>query len=211
MHHHPPPPRGSVRITRWEAVWRAGKFFMWSSKFRTNHREVDFYLHTFPRSNCIMRPFSKWCWPEFKANPVQRKSDFIFTKCDHAKVILVSTAPFEILEKTSFWIPKDTFQSIKKDFTPLVLWRAPISVFQVGAACESEFYSKCRSFCLPTTTVIHSKSFELPSAESQCVFYISKSIIVCIECSTLKRLMCHFQTTTDKHFVHLEIWQEVAN
>lgn len=119
-------PRGSVCITRWEVAWRAGKFFMLSSKFRTNHREADFYLHTFPRSNCVMRPFSKWA--EFKANPVQRKSDLIFTsKCDHAKVILVSTTPFAMLKKASFWIPKDTFQSIKKDFTPLVLWQPPIS------------------------------------------------------------------------------------
>lgn len=73
-------PRGSVCITRWEVAWRAGKFFMLSSKFRTNHREADFYLHTFPRSNCVMRPFSKWCQAEFKANPVQRKSDLIFTQ-----------------------------------------------------------------------------------------------------------------------------------
>lgn len=127
-------PRGSVCITRWEVARREqGKFFMLSSKFRTNHGEADFYLHTFPPSNCAMRPFSlNGAWAEFKANPVQRKSDLIFTvksKCDHAKVILVSTTPFEMLKKASFRIPKDTFQSIKKDFTPLVLWLPPISFF----------------------------------------------------------------------------------
>lgn len=65
---------------------------MLSSKFRRNHGDVDFYLHTFARSNCAMRPFSKRCRPEFKATPVQRESDFHFhfgrdSNFDHAKVI----------------------------------------------------------------------------------------------------------------------------
>lgn len=127
-------PRGSVCITRWEVAWRAGKFFMFSSKFWTNHREADFYLHTFPRSNCVMRPFSKWCPGRVQSESCSKEIWFNFhsvkSKCDHAKVILVSTTPFEMLKKASFWIPKDTFQSIKKDFTLLVLWQPPISSFR---------------------------------------------------------------------------------
>lgn len=107
------------------------KFFMLSSKFRTNHGEADFYLHTFPRSNCVMRPFSKWCPGRVQSKSCSKEIWFNFhtvkSKCDHAKVILVSTTPFEMLKKASFWIPKDTFQSIKKDFTPLVQWQPPIS------------------------------------------------------------------------------------
>lgn len=124
-------PQGSVCIARWEVAWRARKFFMSSSKFRTNHREVDFYLHTFPRSNCVMRPFSKWCPGRVQSKSCSKEIWFNFhsvkSKCDHAKVIQVSATPFEMLKKASFWIPKDTFQSIKKDFTPLVQRQPPIS------------------------------------------------------------------------------------
>lgn len=68
------------------------------------------------------------------------------SKCDHAKVILVSATPFEMLEKASVPIPKDTFQSIKQDFTPLVLWQPPISFLQVVAVCESNVLFKVSVF-----------------------------------------------------------------
>lgn len=104
------------------------------------------------------------------------------SKCDHAKVILVSTTPFEMLEKASFWIPKDTFQSIKKDFTPLVLWRAPISLLQVVAVCESKFYSKCQSFSLHTSPVDNDCDpqlvFWITFSRIPLRFWLNKSIIV---------------------------------
>lgn len=85
----------------------------------------------FPRSNCVMRPFSKWCPGRVQSESCSKEIWFNFhsvkSKCDHAKVIQVSATPFEMLKKASFWIPKDTFQSIKKDFTPLVQRQPPIS------------------------------------------------------------------------------------
>lgn len=166
---------------------------MWSSKFRTNHREVDFYLHTFSRSNCIMRPSSKWCWPEFKANPVQRKSDLIFTqvksKCDHTKVVPVRATPFEMLEKTSFWIPKRHF-----------------SIHQEGVHTACAVVGSY--WCFPGRSSLRVNSIEnvglcvrqqwlwstaSHSAESHCVFFsITKSITACTECRSLKKVNVSF-------------------
>lgn len=150
-----PLPRGSVCITRWEVAWRAEKFLMSSSKFRSNHREADFYLSTFQRSNCVMRPFSKWCPGRVQSKSCSKEIWFKFhsvkSKCVHAKVILVSTTPFETLERGSFGILKDTFQSIKKDFTPLVLWQPSISSRR--SQQESYFVQNCRlSHSLSTPT-----------------------------------------------------------
>lgn len=108
-----------------------GRFSFSSSKFRTNHGEVDFYLHTFARSKIApMRPFSKRRRGRsskqlpFKGNlipfffpplPFGRDSNF-----DHAKVPVKATPPPPLRGIGALGPPKETLQSIRADFTPLV-------------------------------------------------------------------------------------------
>lgn len=62
-------------------VRKAWNFLMSSSKFRMNQREVDYHLLTFLQSNCHETVFFlNGALAEFKANPVQRKSDLNFTQ-----------------------------------------------------------------------------------------------------------------------------------
>lgn len=169
--HHPQPPHEEKDERLYEEL---GSFFSCTgSKFKANHREADFYLHTFLLSNCVMRPFSKWCWPQFKASAVQRKSDFIFAQRSLNAITPKSSGlaphPFQMLERPGLRIPKDTFQSIKKDFTPLVLWQAPISLFAgSGRVWEQNLFKvliALSAHLLPWTGS-HGSHFELPPAES---------------------------------------------
>lgn len=96
-----------------------------SSKLKANHREADFYLHTLQPSNCVMKPFSKPRWPQFKARSIQRKSDFLFSWwCLNAirpKSSWFTATPLWDGRDRTIRIPQVTVQSIKEDFTALVL------------------------------------------------------------------------------------------
>lgn len=87
--------------------------------------------------------FSKEIWFHFRS---------VASKCDQAKVILVYRhTPLRWSRDRTLRIPEVTFQSIKKDFTALVLWRLSLALLQLVAACGSKVYSKCSSFPLQTS------------------------------------------------------------
>lgn len=142
----------------------AGKFFMLSSKFRANHREVGFYLHTFPRSNCVMRPFSKWCRAEFKVNPVQRKSDLIFTQSSPNVIMpkssLLAPHPLRCSRRRAFGSLKTLFNPSRRISHLLCCGSLPLAFAGSSRPWESNFYSKCQSFSLHTS-LAHSLSLEL--------------------------------------------------
>lgn len=72
------PPRGSVCITGWRGCTEEpGKFFMLSSKLRTYHVSTCTHFHDQIVSWDL--PLND-AWAEFKAKPVQRKSDLISTQ-----------------------------------------------------------------------------------------------------------------------------------
>lgn len=104
-----------------------------SSKLKANHREADFHLHTLQPSNCVTRPFSNTTLAAVQSERRSKEIWFHFclvpSKCDQAKVILVYRhTPLRWSREPTFPIPQVTFQSIKEDFTALVLWRLSLAL-----------------------------------------------------------------------------------
>lgn len=172
---HRTPPWGK----RWEVVWRARIYlFIFiscpSSKLKANRREADFHLHTLQPSNCVTRPFSN---TTLAAVQSQRRSKEIWfhlrlvpSKRDQAKVIQVYRhTPLRWSREPTLRIPQVTFQSIKEDFTALMLWRLSLALSQlVGRVWEQSLFKvqpvPSADFC--TRAARHGCSRELLPAES---------------------------------------------
>lgn len=145
-----------------------------SSKLKANHREADFHLHTLQPSNCVTRPFSNTTPAAVQSRRRSKEIWFHFrslpSKCDQAKVILVYRhTPLRWWREATLRIPQVTFQSVKEDFTALVLWRLSLALLQLAGRVWEQSLFKVQpvpSADLCTRTARHSSSGELLPAES---------------------------------------------